>query len=244
MSRRKPKGLLSFIRNTTGVAAYRDEMHVDMRTGFDRFDVVDGAVQEVCFAVEQAAYEIRRNSHDRFGRAALPLRVARHAAARQLMADSSRKLFEKLAIDLGQRVQAREDFGQGIELGQEIRKDATSLPVRGEGPVEVTANGVSVLPTRELGEAPLLLDILYYFVHFPDTRAALLRSQALERAVAAIDNARGARDSLAETRSALGYIARYLEQAEGSPQQVQRAVTDLCEMLAVEYDDRASCFCW
>lgn len=243
MSSRKPQGLLSFVRNTTGAAAYRDEMHVDMRTAFERFGIVDGRVQGVCFDVERAAYEIRRSSDDRFGRHASPLSAARHTAARKLMADSSAALFRELASDLTLRLLAREDLGAGLDLAHEICKDPPVGVVRGDGPIELNAAGVSVLDARELGEAPLLLDIVYYFFHFPITRAPLLQSRALGRAVQAIEQKSGEQNLHAEVRDALAVLDRYATSGEPSSR-VGPLVTRLCELMAIEYDDRASCYCW
>jgi hypothetical protein len=243
VSQRKPKGLLSFVRNTTGTAAYRDEMHVDMRSAFERFEIVDGTVQGVCFEVERAAYEIRRSSDDRFGRHASPLAAARHADARKLMRDSSVALFRELGSDLTARLLAREDLGAGVDLAHELRKDPPLGVIRGDGPIELNGDRVSVLDSRELGEAPLLLDIVYYFFHFPSTRAPLLQSRALERAVDAIAQKNGERDLCAEVRDALAVLDRFLASGEPAPR-VGPIVTRLCELLAVEYDDRASCYCW
>ena len=243
MSQRKPKGLLSFVRNTTGAAAYRDEMHVDMRSAFERFGIVDGGVQGVCFEVERAAYEIRRSSDDRFGRHASPLAAARHADARKLMRDSSAALFRELASDLTVRLLAREELGAGVDLAHELRKDPLVGVIRGDGPIELNGDRVSVLDSRELDEAPLLLDLVYYFFHFPSTRTPLLQSRALEHAVDAIAQKNGERNLYAEVRDALAVLDRYLASGEPAPR-VGPLVTRLCELLAVEYDDRASCYCW
>lgn len=243
MSQRKPKGLLSFIRNTTGAAAYRDEMHVDMRTAFDRFGVVDGVVQGVCFDVEKAAYEIRRSSQDRFGKLASPLAAARHTAARQLMAESSRALFRELARELTQRLLAGEDLSAGLDLASELCKDPPAGVVRGDGPIELHAGRVHVLDERELGEAPLLLDILYYYFHFPETRASLRQSHALRAAVEAIAQKSGEERLHAEVEEALEELERFMAKQE-SAKRVALLVDRLAELLAIEYDDRASCYCW
>ncbi|HET9931532.1 MAG TPA: hypothetical protein VFQ35_12620 [Polyangiaceae bacterium] len=244
MSQRKPRGLLSFIRNTTGVAAYRDEMHVDMRAAFERFGITDGAVQAVCFDVERAAYEIRRSSDDRFGRHASPFAASRHSAARKLMAESSLALFRELSNDLSVRLLAREELAPGLDLAHEVRKDAPpSGVVRGEGPIELHAERIEVVAERELGEAPLLLDIVYYFFHFPSTRAPLLSSHALERAVDAIAQKSGERNLYAQVHEGLTALDHYLRAGEPASR-VSSLVERLCELLAVEYDDRASCYCW
>lgn len=243
MSQRKPKGLLSFIRNTTGVAAFRDEMHVDMRVAFERFGVVDGSVQGVCFDVERAAYEIRKSSQDRFGKRSAPLAAARHAAARQLMIDSSRALFRELARDLTARLLAGEDLNGGLSLAREICKDPPADGVRGEGPIELRGDAITVLEARELGEAPLLLDILYYYFHFPETRGPLRQSRALARALEAIAQKSGSERLHAEVVEGLAELDRFMT-TKGSPSRIAPLVARLGELLAIEYDDRASCYCW
>lgn len=249
MSKRKPKGLLSFIRNTTSVAAYRDEMHVDMRTGFERFEIRNGAVQRTCFDVEEAAYSIRRASVDRFGRQAMILRQDDLAAARTRMAQSSQALFAELATDLAPRVQAREDFNQGLKLEREIRKEAPEAGprVEGLGPVVVLDGPprVEIKAHDELGEDPLLLDLLYYFFHFPSTRDALLKSAALSNALRAIDLAKHGQGSMQPALDALAGIKQHLDGTSvQSAEVISGWVNGLCALLAFEYQDRAYPICW
>lgn len=64
MSMGVPRTGFSLLYNATSVGAFRREAHEDLRTSFRRFNVTDGAIQEVCTRIEDASYELRVSAVD------------------------------------------------------------------------------------------------------------------------------------------------------------------------------------
>jgi hypothetical protein len=232
-----PRTLLSFIYNTTGLAAYRREMHLDMRDAFKRFGISDGAVRDACYEIEEAAYEMRTFSTDRLARK--PTNLAYWRAARAKMFESTRVLFGILSEDLAFRVvNPPSNDATAAAPAVEFQPDRyASLAREGEKVVVRDFDG-------DLREPYLLLDYLYFFFHYPQLQAQILASKGLEAALDELNaNPAGkARELAAKAKGALQALAA--GQRASKSADIRAFTDDVCAALAQEYCDRASQKCW
>ncbi len=177
----KPKGLLSFVYNATGVPAYRTEMHLSMTEGFKRFAVTDPLDHAACFAVERAAYERRVIAKGHVdGELPRPLRQGGGASrTRNQSLATNRAELTKAAEDLFDRVGKQLILGAEPHGFQDLRSEIdpgapAGTRAVGFGPVRLTEKDV----VEAVPDFGLLLGYVYYIVHFPDTRPSILNAFA------------------------------------------------------------------
>lgn len=245
MSRSKPNTLLSFVCNATGVPGYRTEMHMDMRRSFERFQVDNGVAQGACFELERAAYDLRLSTSD--PAMVVPINGGLYAAGRARAEEASPVLFKEVADEIvGMVVNATNFDGLSAEI------DPNGVPgtaISGFGPITIGADGVVAVaqnPRRDI-----LLEYLYYFFHFKEARAAIMRDMSgVARAADKIDLFFQIPRDSAGNPQVLGALQK-LGALMDAP--VRTGVTDaavrplaleVCGLLALEYAQIDIPICW
>lgn len=224
MTYTKPHSMLSFIYNTTGIGSFRGEMHADMRLAFERFELLDGAAQNACFGIEKAAYTLRTVCAD--AEACKPSDQKRFDQAKQEMKSASEALFKQLSIELTTMISAG---------GTQLAGDFPSEQLTGLRLVQ-SANGVQIESTSKT----LLLDYVYWLVHFPQLSAALLHpNNGMERVLQKLPNPLKIKQAIVAIATALDNPQRAPTYANLRPE-----VDTLCEALAFEYSMWGWLVCW
>lgn len=226
MTSSKPKTLLSFVHNTTDISAYRDEMHSDLRASFERFGIVDPEVHSAWLRLNQAVQELRESSADPSFQT--PTDVSKHSAGLAKLRVATGEIFEAIGRELEELVLPKEDF-----------TDELQLDLEGEGSIAIDDVGtLVVVPTRKLGEPRLLLDFVYYFFHFPETRSVIMGNQALLEAFYAL----GDPALVPVGHRALQRLDRFMEGSLPLDDlaEKRRHIAALCEMLQLEYERRGA----
>jgi hypothetical protein len=247
MSASKPITLLSFICNTTGTPAYRTEMHMDMRRAFQRFAVDNGTAQGACFEIERAAYDLRTSSSDAF--ALVPANGALYADADARMRAAPRILFNELVNEIVAMVLNPSAF---VDLNDELDPNRKpDVVIKGFGPISRNADSGGLLVSDNIGTkaAPkphLLLDYVYYFFHFKEARAAILKDMSgVERAADAIAQSSGAIPAeVIQTLQKLGSMMDSTSSTSVTEAAVRPLAQILCNHLASEYEGRGWRKCW
>jgi hypothetical protein len=229
MTHSKPRNMLSFIYNTTGIGGYRTEMHADMRLAFERFELMDGSAQAACFRIEKAAYDMREASRD--AEAKQPIDLPRYVRAETEMKLASQELFKQLSIELTNMV---------IDGAPQPLSGWPSEQLSGLRLLERRGDKLTIVPTSRT----LLLDYVYWLVHFPQLRAALLDpAHGIDKVLTQLC---GDADSVQAIKQSLNTITAQLDAPKGPAtySDVRAQVNTLCEALALEYSSQGWLVCW
>jgi hypothetical protein len=214
-----PQTAFSLLCNATNVSSFRREAHEDLRVSFERFAVTDGAIQDACTRMENAAYELRAHSIDPAGQKVDPPARRNFLSAQRDLKQATHDLFALL----------QNDFTWFFASYSRIATD----------PRYVAARRFAV---SDWASSPaLLLDLIYQCLYVPEFAAEIVSTWstlATDQRVTRIESVSG--------ENALVRVARQLaSRADASTTaDAGQNAKALCDAMEAEYVSVGWVHCW